>query len=788
MRAFASRYIVSPFKWFSPRTRYKIGFALLVITTTLLLINTRSRVSIEPYKPGDVVVRTVIAPADIEGVDVTETERQRAAARVSIPPVFRFNPTAGEQAAERFIASWEDLQKQSDTRNGNANSALKWNGEGSPDVSGAIIAQRFDPNTLARITQLLRSTGEGYVYDERDAEQLKGEVVLINSQNPNMQSTLKIPPENMRSLAVVLQDFHSRLSRLPGWSQEQIAALASATVPLVKPNLVYDAITTNNMREAAAQKVPPAMISLKRNQVVAREGDTVNEHTLSQFVAIRAYGRTARRASHIIGLLFIVLALYWIAWKFTEHRGTVKNLSLSPRRAFSLVGSAVVVETLLMRVGFLLSDSIASKNVRPPLDDPTIWNFAIPFASAALLVALLLDTQLALITGLITAFFAGLISPESVPMTLYAMISSAAAVYGIRRYRERQSVTLGGLIVGGASALMAVALLAFAQQPLKLNTILLAVGCGLLGGLLTLVFTAGELPVYESGFGILTDVKLLELSNADLPVLGQLALRAPGTNQHSHAVGQLAEEACRAVGANPLLARIGALYHDIGKLAAPHMFVENQQGDNPHDRLRPTNSARIIISHVTYGQKLAKELGLPKRITDFIPQHHGTRTLHFFLRKAQAQAAEGEEIDENEFRYPGPKPQFKEAAIMMLADSCEAAARSLARPDPDNIRSIVNKIVDAVISDGQLDECDLTLREITAIRETITTSLVAIYHARIDYPGFNPPQMTGPLPPLPQPEIDAEERGVSYSRTAEIPINRGGEVEDEAIERKTVKR
>ncbi len=787
-RNIASRYIVRPFKWFSPRTRYTIGFLLLVSLTTLLLANTRSRVNIEPYKPGDVVVRTVIAPADIEGVDVSETERLRAAARQAVPSVFRHDPTAGEKAAQIFRASWEDLQKQTEARNGNNNADPHWNGAGDPGIARTIISRRFNPSDLERITELLRTTGAGYVYDDRDAEMLRHDITLINSQSPNMSSVVKIPPENTRALSVVLQDFHSRLSRLPGWSQEQIASLASSTVSLVKPNLVYDPILTNDMREAAARRIEPAIISLKRNQVVAREGDTVNDHTLSQFAAIRAYGRTARRASHIIGLFFIVTAFYWIAWKFTEHRGTVKSLSLSPRRAFSLIGSAILVETLLMRVGFLLAEGIASKNVRPPFDDPTIWNFAIPFASAALLVALLLDTQLALITGFITALFAGLISPEGIPMTFYAVTSSAAAVYGIRRYRERQSVTLGGLIVGGASALMAVALLAYAQQPLKLNTILLAVGCGLLGGLLTTVFTAGQLPVYESGFGILTDVKLLELSNADLPVLGQLALRAPGTNQHSHAVGQLAEEACRAVGANPLLARIGALYHDIGKLAAPHMFVENQQGENPHDRLRPTNSARIIISHVTYGLKLAKELGLPKRIADFIPQHHGTRTLHFFLRKAQAQAAEVEEVDENEFRYPGPKPQFKEAAIMMLADSCEAAARSLARPDPDNIRSIVNKIVDAVISDGQLDECDLTLREITNIRNSIITSLVAIYHARIDYPGFNPPSMTGALPPLPQAELDTEERGVSYTRTAEIPINKAGEVEDEAIERKTVKR
>ena len=311
---------------------------------------------------------------------------------------------------------------------------------------------------------------------------------------------------------------------------------------------------------------------------------------------------------------------------------------------------------------------------------------------------------------------------------------------------------------------------------------LLAIGCGIAGGLLTAVFAAGGLPVNESIFGILTDVRLLELSNADLPVLGQLALRAPGTNQHSHAVGQLAEDASRSVGANPLLARIGALYHDIGKLAAPDYFVENQDGGNPHDRLRPLQSAKIITSHVTYGMRLAKELGLPKQIADFIPQHHGTRTLHFFLRKAQAQAKPNEKIDERDFRYPGPKPQFKEAAILMLADSCEAAARSLARPDPESIRSIVIKIVDAIVSDGQLDECDISLRELTTIRETLIHALVAIYHARIDYPGFNVPPANR-LAGLPQADLDSEEPGVVYQRVAEVPISQGGEVEDEAVTR-----
>ena len=257
-------------------------------------------------------------------------------------------------------------------------------------------------------------------------------------------------------------------------------------------------------------------------------------------------------------------------------------------------------------------------------------------------------------------------------------------------------------------------------------------------------------------------------------------MRAPGTNQHSHAVGQLAEEACRAVGGNGLLARIGALYHDIGKTAAPEHYVENQAGKNPHDRLKSTQSAKIIISHVTYGIKLAKEMGLPPRIIDFIPQHHGTRTLHYFLKKAQSEARNESEISENDFRYPGPKPQFKEAAIMMIADSCEAAARSLAEPTPENIRFIVTKIIDSILQDDQLDECDLTLRELTQIRESMIKSLVAIYHSRIDYPGYTPPN-SGQFKFAATENAD-EETAFKYIDPADIPISPGGEIEDEAID------
>ena len=784
-----ARYLVRPLRLLPPRGRLFVGFALLVIVTTLLLVSGYPSSFAEDYKEGDVVRRNVVAPADINTIDVVETERRRNSAREATRPIFNYDSTRSANSAQSFRAAWEDLQEH--VQNQSTDKAPVWNGEGGAPVARAIIAHQFDPSQLDRLAGLLRRLGDGYIYDDADADRLKREIVLVDVRNPSAQTIVPTPQSRMTPVNLARRNLELKILELAGWTQEEKAALIAAMTPLIRPNVVFDETATASARETEANKIDQVLITLKRNQSIAREGDTVTPEVFAQFAALKSTGRTGRPWHYLLGLLMVVSAVYWAAWKFTEHRSTTAVLSLSKQKAFALVGSAIVVETAFTRVGLTVGDSVALQMKSVPLNDPTIWYFAFPFAAAALLVAMLVDTQLAFLTGIVTALFAGILSPVGVPTIVFAMISCSAAVYGIGRYRERQSVTLAGLITGAANILMALALIAYAEQQFTLKTILLAIGCGFAGGLLTAIFTAGGLPINESFFGILTDVKLLELSNADLPVLGQLALRAPGTNQHSHAVGQLAEDACRAVGANPLLARIGALYHDIGKLAAPEYFVENQQGDNPHDHLRPTQSAKIITSHVTYGQRLAKEIGLPTKIADFIPQHHGTRTLHFFLRKAQALAKPGETIDDKDFRYPGPKPQFKEAAIMMLADSCEAAARSLARPDPENIRAIVVKIVDAIISDGQLDECDLTLKELTTIREAMISALTAIYHARIDYPGFNPPRLTGPLPQLrdlPNPVLDSEERGVSYTKLSEVPINEGGEVEDEAVSQKTAKR
>ncbi|HET6974079.1 MAG TPA: HDIG domain-containing protein [Pyrinomonadaceae bacterium] len=776
-------YAMRPLMVFKPRTRFLIACSALVLLTTLLLLTNRGSSFNENYKLGEVIGRSVIAPTDLTAVDQAETERRKNIARETSRPVFNYDSSRAETSVQSFRSDWDDLKTQATE---GQSKSLVWSGEGGAAVAQAIAAHKFNEADLERIASILRDSSAGYIYDDAEADRLQREIVLIDVRNSSSPVIMPAPRTSMKALSTARRTLEQRIVNLPAWSAVQKNALNSALAPLIRPNVVLDPSATATARETEASSVEPVVISLKRNQVVAREGDTVTPGILAQINAIKSSGNSGRPWNNLIGLLLVVIAVYWVAWKFAEHRSG-SSLSLSKHKAFALVGSAILVQTALMKVGFAFGDSMAAR-MQAPFNDPVIWNFAIPFAAAALLVAMLVDTQLAFLTGIITALFAGMLAPTGMQKALFAMVSCSSAIYGIGRYRERQSVTLAGLLVGGVNAVMAIALIAYSEQPLTLRTILMAAAAGITGGLLTAVFTAGGLPINESLFGILTDVKLLELSNADLPVLGQLAMRAPGTNQHSHAVGQLAEDACRAVGANPLLARIGALYHDIGKLAAPEYFVENQQGDNPHDRLRPYQSAKIITSHVTYGARLAKEIGLPQKIADFIPQHHGTRTLHYFLRKAQAQAKPGENVDEGDFRYPGPKPQFKEAAIMMLADSCEAAARSLARPDPENIRAIVLKIFDSIISDGQLDQCDVTLQELTIIREAMISALTAIYHARIDYPGFNPPAMTGPLPPLPAGNLDSEERGITYSKPSEVPISRGGEVEDEAVPRRVSKR
>jgi cyclic-di-AMP phosphodiesterase PgpH len=768
----------------SDRQQFWIGFAIFCLLTAILIHNPFWRASGDlKYREGDIARSSIIAPADVEFTDEAETNKLREEARNAVRPIFRFESNKPDQATQRFLSSWERLQRHSGEESKPANAEkteTHWTGAGGPEVGQILAGRTFSRNELDAVQSAIREASEGFIFDDSDRQYFQNEVLVFDRARPNIRTTVSMPESNWTALSEARSRLSERLKSIRSLSSDEANALYTAAEILIEPSVTYDSVATEGARQAAAESIEPITISLRRGQRIVNEGDIITPQILNRIAALNSYGTTTRQINRFIGILMFVTGLFWLAWQFVQNRGILPRLALTPRKTFALLGFVIVIQTAITLIFFRLAEFTALQNVRAPLNDPMIWSFVVPFATASLLMTLLADRPTALFTGVFASLLAGFLTPRGLEFAIFSVLVSAAAVYGIGIYRSRQTVTAAGGLVGLAGAGLSLALIAFTQQPIVLNTVLLAIVCGLGGGIMAAALTAVVLPLCENFFGVLTDVKLLELSNADLPVLGQLALRAPGTNQHSHAVGQLAEEACRVVGGNGLLARIGALYHDIGKTAAPEHFVENQMKKNPHDRLKPTQSAKIIISHVTYGTKLAREMGLPQRIIDFIPQHHGTRTLHYFLKKAQAEARDEEEISENDFRYPGPKPQFKEAAIMMIADSCEAAARSLTEPTPENIRFIVTKIIDAILSDDQLDECDLTLRELTQIRESMIKSLIAIYHSRVDYPGYVPPS-TGQFK-----FADTGEEpitGAKYSDPAEIPISKGGEVEDEAIDR-----
>ncbi|HEU4795212.1 MAG TPA: hypothetical protein VFT02_06240, partial [Pyrinomonadaceae bacterium] len=449
-------YVISPFMVLQPRTRFLIGCAILVTLTTALLITNFSPTLTEDYKEGEVLAHDIVAPADISAEDVAETERRRNAAREATRPVFNFDSSRTETSVQSFRADWANLTKQVAPNRTNLNEA-----------------------DLERLASIIREVGAGYIYDDNDADRLKQEIVLVDFRSPAAQLIVPAPRTRMVSLSSARQNLEFRILNLPGWSPSEKTALTAALQPLIRPNVALDQTATTTARETEASQVKPVVITLKRNQNVAREGDTITPTILSQINAIKSVGHPGRSWPKLLGLLVVVIAVYWAAWKFAEHRRS-SALSISKQKAFALVGSAILVQTALMKVGFTFGDSLAAR-MQAPLNDPAIWNYAIPFAAASLLLAMLVDTQLAFLAGMITALFAGMLAPGGMQKALFAMVSCSAAIYGIGRYRERQSVTLAGLLVGVVNAVMAVAILAYSGQSLTFKTVLMSLLCGIAG-------------------------------------------------------------------------------------------------------------------------------------------------------------------------------------------------------------------------------------------------------------------------------------------------------------------
>jgi hypothetical protein len=381
------------------------------------------------------------------------------------------------------------------------------------------------------------------------------------------------------------------------------------------------------------------------------------------------------------------------------------------------------------------------------------WVYLVPFAVVPMLVGMLIDQQLAVVVAVILGVIAGYTSGSAMDVGAMVMLGGAVAALRARHVERLSAFFWAGMIIA-LTNLMVILIFLLPSADLDSTTLLSVSIMALVNGGLAAATTAVLFAPLGNLVGATTVLHLLELAHPSQPLFRRLLLEAPGTYHHSVVISTLAERAAEAIGADSLLARVGAYYHDIGKVTRPYLFIENQvDGVNIHDTLDPKTSAAAIIAHVTDGLDLARKYRLPKQIRDMIPQHHGTKLAGFFYSRARA--IDGDAVDQADFRYPGPKPQTREAGILMLADGVEAAVRSSSDHSQEKIERIVNDIVAAQLTDGQLDECTLTLRDLKLIRSAFGGVLQGVYHPRIEYPALPAPvheQATGTLAALPAPD------------------------------------
>ncbi|AOY78445.1 phosphohydrolase [Clostridium formicaceticum] len=534
----------------------------------------------------------------------------------------------------------------------------------------------------------------------------------IIAQNMNIGikvENLQVEKGNIKEYILGLQDFNEALKELA-------ITVVHATI---RPNMFFDIDATERLRREAVEGVERIMI--KKGDIILKEGDIVTYDRLELLRELSILTDDSRVDIMLyLGIAFIVLVLevLMIAYMYVFNKEILEKTD----KLFMIL--IIILGSLLITTG------VAGISI-----------YLIPVAAAAMLVAILLEARLALLVNICLATLVSIITGHDILFMIMAILGGTAGVFSVINTQQRGNIFLSGIIVSFVNILTIIGIGFISSNDV---TKVLTYGFyGVLNGLFCSILTVGTLPLWESLFKVITPLKLVELFNPNQPLLKKLLIEAPGTYHHSIIVGNLSESAADAVGGNPLLARVGAFYHDIGKIKRPYFFKENQlTSENPHDKLTPSLSSLIITGHVKDGIDLAKKHKLPVEVRDFIEQHHGDTLVAYFYHKAKT-GENGESIDEQSFRYGGPKPQTKEIAIVMLADSVEAAVRSMSSPSKDKIENLIHKIIQDKLEDGQLEESNLTLKELDIIKKTFVKVILGIFHERIEYPDTDIKELKG---------------------------------------------
>lgn len=711
------------------------------------------------YELGDVAERDIKASRDILIENQAQTEKAREGAVKDVPYVYDFDPSASDlvfrfkDAMSQARAVFSINVEEKVTEAGSAETSPPENLEEKDTIQAQFFKiLEIPPNEiLFEKLKLLGFPGEveqavirlvshifekGVVGNKEVLINHAQKGILLQGLTTQKESVITDPNrfydiEGAKAYISKQRNIIKNDMKTPEMADLSIDIAAS----LIRPNVTFNKRETELRKEAAREAVKPSYFQVKKGEMLVREGERIESGHLLKLAAEAKFvgqsdilGRVPGMAV-MLGFLFATIYLAGLIRYRRAHED-----------ARDILFNAV---TLLALFVFIWAYQFVGEEISRGFHilTPKTLMFGMPVACGAMLVAIFHGIGIAATFSLIISILASLIIEGRIEFFVYFFISSVTAAYGVREYRERGVLIKTGLKVGLVNMVMCLSIETI-YGTLYSMEVVVALAASFIGGILVGVIATGIIPLIEMSFGFTTDIKLLELANLDQPLLRELMVQAPGTYHHSVIVSNMVEATAKAIQANPLLAKVSAYYHDIGKMKKPLYFIENQMGgENKHEKLAPSMSSLVLISHVKDGVELARDFKLGREIIDIIQQHHGKSLIHYFYQKAKEHAftkgSKSVQIKEEDFRYPGPKPQTKEAGLVMLADMVEAASRSLADPTPARIQGMVQRMINQTFSDGQLDECELTLKDLHEIAKSFNKTLSGIFHQRIEYPEAN---------------------------------------------------
>jgi putative nucleotidyltransferase with HDIG domain len=692
-------------------------------------------------KLGEIATKDIISPIEITVEDVQATEKRRSQAEATVPPVYFYNQriisSVQEKIKQMFVLGQSATASPTDSTIKDLQKSLSENLAIDLDdrTVGQLLKLKFPVELENLSTQIMASILDEEIVLSRElmnhGELEKGLLVIKGNEERLVKAGEIIDIKEARE---------KLLSEIEGLElPARTKSILKSWLPvLLAPTISYDQVETEARKLKIRNSVEPVFYTIKKGKVIIRKGDEVTADSLKQIMLInQKISQQPHWLFNFFGLAILYFILFYFIWLVIQSASKAENkLSI-----LVLMGLTLFLSFLVTKASLFLAEALSHSAAIITLEKEALV-FAFPLQFGAFLITLAASAETAVVYCVINSLLTGYLLNGDYFLIIYILLGGVSVIYGLKYFfpQSRSSVLKTGLMVLSPFQVILVLIFHLIKQSFEnLSFLGTEIASGLIGGLLSAAIAYVLMPVFESIFGFLTPSKLYELSNSDLPIFRRLALEAPGTYHHSLIVATLAEKAAEEIRADAVLVRAGGLYHDIGKLKRPEYFSENQTpGYDVHRELTPSLSTLVIINHVRDGVEMARKLRLPRRIVDIIAQHHGTSIVRYFYHKAKEKYnPELHKIEAEDFRYPGPMPKSKEAGLIMLADSVEAAARSLKSPTRENLKRVITEIFNAHLQDGQLDECGFSLKDLRVIANSYLTTLYAIYHPRPTYPGFD---------------------------------------------------